>query len=127
MRRGVDQSRAGLEQIIFSITAPHTGPIARAKTAIALHVANNAQAPALGSYRPSTGSARAGGVDAQAQPPRSVTALFAIELAPEPVSAEAQAQGRGCGRGAADSSRSARECARTSSARHTAGDSRGGV
>ena len=34
-----------------------------------------------------------------AQPPRSVTALFAIEQAPEPESAEAQAQGRGCGRG----------------------------
>ena len=93
------ESRAGLEQIIEALTAPHTGPIARAKTAIALHRANNAQAPALRSYRPSAGSARARADEAGARHPRSITALFAIERAPEPESAEAQAQGRGCGRG----------------------------
>ena len=92
------ESRAGLEQIIEALTAPHTGPIARAKTAIALHGANNAQAPALRSYRPSAGSAgsaRARAHDAGETPPRSITALFAIERAPEPESAEAQAQGSG--------------------------------
>ena len=93
------ESRAGLEQIIEALTAPHTGPVARAKTAIALHRANNAQAPALGSYRPSAGSARARADDAGARPPRSITALFAIERAPEPETAELHAEGRGHGRG----------------------------
>ena len=89
------ESRAGLKQIIEALTAPHTGPIARAKTAIALHLANNAQAPALRSYRPSAGSARARGDDAGARPPRSITALFAIERAPEPETAQAHAKGSG--------------------------------
>ena len=93
------ESRAGLEQIIEALTAPHTGPIARAKTAIALHLANNAQAPALRSYRPSAGSARARGDDAGARPPRSITALFAIERAPEPETAKPHAEGWGHGRG----------------------------
>ena len=89
------ESRAGLDQIIETLAAPHTGPIARAKTAIALHLANNAQAPALRSYRPSAGSARARADDAGARPARSITALFAIERAPEPESAEAHAKGSG--------------------------------
>ena len=93
------ESRAGLEQIIETLAAPDTGPIARAKTAVALHLANNAQAPALRSYRPSAGSARARGDDAGARPPRSITALFAIERAPEPETAEPDGKGKGHGRG----------------------------
>ena len=93
------ESRAGLEQIIETLAAPDTGSITRAKTAIALHRANNAQAPALRSYRPSAGSARARADDAGARPPRSITALFAIERAPEPETAEPDAKGKGHGRG----------------------------
>ena len=93
------ESRAGLEQIIETLAAPHTGPIARAKTAIALHFANNAQAPALRSYRPSGGTAQARSDDAGARPARSITALFAIERAPEPETAKLHAEGRGHGRG----------------------------
>ena len=120
------ESRAGLEQIIETLAAPHTGPIARAKTAIALHLANNAQAPALRSYRPSGGTAQARSDDAGARPARSVTALFAIERAPEPESARGSRRMEGgAGAGAAGSSRSASGCARTSSVRHSAHDSRG--
>ena len=93
------QSRAAPEQIIEALTAPHTGPVARAKTAIALHRANNAQAPALRSYRPSGGTAQARSDDAGARPARSITALFAIERAPEPETAKLHAEGRGHGRG----------------------------
>ena len=89
------ESRAGLDQIIETLAAPHTRPVARAKTAIALHLANNAEAPALGSYRPSAGSARARCGDAGARPPRSITALFAIERAPEPKHGEDRATGQG--------------------------------
>ena len=121
------ESRAGLEQIVEALTAPDTGPIARAKTAIALHLANDGRAAPLASYRPSTDSAHARCGDAGATPPKSITALFAIERAPEPETAEPHGREAATAARAAGSSRSASECARTSSARHTAGDSRGGV
>ena len=105
------ESRAGLEQIIETLTAPDTGPIARAKTAIALHLANDGRAAPLASYRPSTDSAHARCGDAGQQPPKSITALFAIERAPEPETAQAhegkraQPRGRRAAQGAPESAR----------------------
>ena len=89
------ESLAGLEQIIETLAAPHTGPIARAKTAVALHLANNAEPPTLRSYRPSGGTAQARSDDTGATPPKSITALFAIERAPEPETAEPHGKGSG--------------------------------
>ena len=89
------ESRAGLKQIIETLAAPHTGPVARAKTAIALHLANDGRAAPLASYRPSTDSAHARCGDAGATPPKSITALFAIDRAPEPETAEPHGKGSG--------------------------------
>ena len=96
------ESRAGLEQIIETLTAPDTGPIARAKTAIALHLANDGRAAPLASYRPSTDSAHARCGDAGATPPKSITALFAIERAPEPETFSKTIATTGCSRLAND-------------------------
>ena len=91
-------SRAGTQLVIETLAAPQTGPIARAKTAIALHLASDGRAAPLASYRPSTAGARARGEEAPAGQ-RSITALFALERAPEPEPAEERATGEGHLRG----------------------------
>ena len=86
------ENRAGTQLVIDTLAAPDTGPIARAKTAIALHLASDGRAAPLASYRPSTAGARARGEEAPAGQ-RSITALFALERAPEPEPAEEHATG----------------------------------
>ena len=55
------ESRAGTKLVIDTLAAPDTGAIARAKTAIALHLASDGRAAPLASYRPSTVGANARG------------------------------------------------------------------
>ena len=89
------ESRAGLEHVIKALAAPDTGTIARAKTAIALHLASDGRAAPLASYRPSTTRARTRGARGEELPAgqRSITALFALERAPEPEPADERATG----------------------------------
>ena len=86
------QSQAGAKTVIDAMTAPDTGPIARAKTAIALHLATDGRAAPLGRYHPSGRYARTG---SGAAPPGHMPTptLFALERAPEPEPAEAHARG----------------------------------
>ena len=88
------ESRAGLGHIVDTLAAPDTGAIARAKTAVALHLAADGRAAPLGRYRPSI--ANAGTRDAMPPAERgAITALFALERAPEPEPAEAHSGGDG--------------------------------
>lgn len=90
------ESRAGRQIIIDSLTQPDTGSIARVKTAIALHLENDGEPTPLGSYRPSTAATRArnGALPALQT---SITALFALERAPDPEAAQEHATGEGRG------------------------------
>ena len=88
------ESRAGTWHVIDSLAAPDTGPIARAKTAIALHLASDGRAAPLTTYRPSTAGASARGEELPAGR-ASITALFALERAPEPEPAEGSSTGEG--------------------------------
>ena len=92
------ESQAGTRHVIDTLAAPDTGSIARAKTAIALHLASDGRAAPLASYRPSPAGARARGEELPAGQ-RSITALFALDRAPEPESAEKRATGEGHRRG----------------------------
>ena len=86
------QSQAGAKTVIDAMAAPGTGPIARAKTAIALHLATDGRATPLGRYHPSGRHPRTG--SAAAPPAHMPTpALFALERAPEPEPAQAHARG----------------------------------
>ena len=82
------ESQAALQDVIATLAAPDTGAISRAKTAIALHLAADGRAAPLGRHRPSTG-ARAVRAETVPGGQGTVTALFALERAPEPESAEA--------------------------------------
>lgn len=84
------ESRAGTKHVIDTLAAPDTGPIARAKTAIAVHLASEGQPAPLARYQSSTTRACPG--HALAGRP-SITALFALERAPEPEPAEARPAG----------------------------------
>ena len=88
------ESRAGVAHVIETLAAPEIGSVARAKTAIAVHLASDGAAAPLGNYRPSTASARTA---TERAPPghRSATALFAIERAPEPETAQEGPTGKG--------------------------------
>ena len=88
------ESQSGLQQVIDTLAAPDTGPIARAKTAIALHLASDGRAAPLASYRPSGQSATARGEEVPAGQ-AATPALFALERAPEPEPAEAHSTGEG--------------------------------
>ena len=92
------ESGAGAKLVIDTLAAPDTGSVARAKTAIALHLATDGHAAPLGPYRASTTgtrSSRQGGVEAR----RSFTALFALKRAPEPERGEDHTSGQGHRRG----------------------------
>ena len=92
------ESQAGTQLVVDTLAAPDTGSVARAKSAIALHLANDGEAAPLGPYRASTagtGSPTQGGAAAR----RSFTALFALKRAPEPERGEDHACGRGHRRG----------------------------
>ena len=88
------ESRTGTRQVIDVLAAPDSGAIARAKTAIAMHLENDGRATPLASYRASTGSTS---TQRQEVPRgrRSITALFAIERAPEPEPPEERPTGEG--------------------------------
>ena len=88
------ERQAAKQTVIGLLTAAGTGPVARAKTAIGLHLANGGAATPLAPYRPSTGTGN--GARERATPgrgPGALPALFALERAPEPVQA-AQAPAR---------------------------------
>ena len=87
------ESQAGARQVIDTLAAADTGPIARVRDAIALHLANGDAPAALGPYRASTGDA---GAPREGAPPQRgpFTALFALRRAPEPVWAERHPTGR---------------------------------
>ena len=91
-------SRAGLEQVVETLAAPAIGVIARAKTAITVHLEADGRAVPLAQYRPSAGGATARGETAR-RGKESATALFAIERAPEPERAEPHGAGDGQGIG----------------------------
>ena len=87
------ESQAGATRVIDTLAAPGTGSVARAQTAITLHLANGGEPALLGPYRAST----AGGAPARQGAPatrRSCTALFALKRAPEPERSERHARGR---------------------------------
>ena len=88
------ESRAGTQLVIDTLATPDSGPIALAKSAIALHLASDGRAAPLANYRPSTAGARARG-EAVPAGQRSITALFALERAPEPKHGEDRAMGQG--------------------------------
>ena len=76
-------TRDGIGKLMDILTAPD-GAVGRAKSAIAMHRANNdATPPALAPYRQSQHAGRENGASGAATPPG--TELFAIERAPEPV------------------------------------------
>ena len=77
------ESQAGTRHVIDTLAMPDTGSVARAKTAIALHLASDGQAAPLGPYRASTAGTRWPRQDA-AGAGQSFTALFALKRAPEP-------------------------------------------
>ena len=91
-------SRAGLKQVVETLAAPAIGAIARAKTAITVHLEADGRAVPLAQYRPSAGGATARGETAR-RGKESATALFAIERAPEPERAEPHGAGGGQGLG----------------------------
>ena len=88
------ENRVGTIQIIDALAAPDSGAIARAKTAIAMHLENDGRATPLASYRASTGSTSTQRQEVSTGR-RSITALFAIERAPEPEPAEEHPTGEG--------------------------------
>ena len=92
------EGRAGTKHVVDTLATPDTGPIARAKSAVALHLASDGRAVPLAHYRPSTAGASARGEELPAGR-RSTTALFALERAPEPEPAEPRATGEGEQRG----------------------------
>lgn len=81
--RSDPQSQHGKHSVIAALSRPGTGPIARAKTAIALHLASNGAPAPLGLYRPSPQGER-WTTSAPAAGTRGPTPLFALERAPEP-------------------------------------------
>ena len=88
------EAQAGTKLVVDTLAAPDSGSVARAKTAIALHLAHDGEAAALGPYRASTAGAWSPrqGVAARR---RSFTALFALKRAPEPERGEDHATGPG--------------------------------
>ena len=92
------ERRAGTRHVIDALGALDSGAISRAKTAIALHPGSDGQAALLASYRASTGSAstRRQEVTKGRQP---ITALFAINGAPEPELPQGRTTGEGHRRG----------------------------
>ena len=95
---GSTESRADAKRGIDALAAVDSGAIARAKTAIAMHLENDGRATPLASYRASTGSASTQRHEVTAGR-RSITALFAIERAPEPEPPEERTTAEGHGRG----------------------------
>ena len=93
------ESRAAMRQIIDTLAAPDTGSIARAKTAIAVHLASNGRAAPLASYRASVGGMRTRPGEAGPAQRRPTPALFALERAPEPEPAQERPTGEGHGEG----------------------------
>ena len=87
------ESQAGAARVIDTLAAPDTGSVARAKTAIALHLANDGEPAPLGPYRASTAGAAPATQRAGATR-RRFTALFALKRAPEPERGEDHATGR---------------------------------
>ena len=87
------ESQAGAMRVIDTLAAPDTGAVARAKTAITLHLANGGEPAPLGPYRPSTADA-ATTRQGPAATRRSPTTLFALTRAPEPERGERDATGR---------------------------------
>ena len=86
------ESQAGAKQVIDRLAAD-TGPIARAKDAIGLHLANGDAPAPLGPYRASTAHAK-GPRQRAASARGPFTALFALRRAPEPMWAERHPTGR---------------------------------
>ena len=90
---GNPASQAGAIRVIDTLAAPDTGSVARAKSAITLHLANDGEPAPLGPYRPSTAdTAPARHGPAATRPPP--TTLFALTRAPEPERGERHATGR---------------------------------
>ena len=88
------EGQAGATRVIDTLAAPDTGSVARAKTAIALHLANDGEPAPLAPYRASTANAASARQEAAATR-ASFTALFALKRAPEPERGERHATGRG--------------------------------
>ena len=87
------ESQAGAMRVIDTLAAPDSGSVARAKTAITLHLANGGEPAPLGPYRASTAGA-APTRPGPAPTRRSPTMLFALTRAPEPERGERDATGR---------------------------------
>ena len=96
------ESQASTRHVIDTLAAPDAGSVARAKTAISLHLANGGQTAPLGPYRESTAATGSPG-EAALERHGSFTALFALKHAPEPKRGEnrttAKAGHRAGGRG----------------------------
>ena len=88
------ESQAGAKWVIDTLAEPDTGSVARARAAIALHLANGGEPAPLGPYRASTAGA-ATTRQGPAATRRSPTMLFALTRAPEPERCEHGATGRG--------------------------------
>ena len=87
---GDAEKQAAARLVIDMLEAPGTGTIARARSAIALHLCADGEPTALGPYRASTAAAHS---PREAAPERrgSFTALFALKRAPEPERGEDRA------------------------------------
>lgn len=80
---GNTSANTSLRTLIEGLGAPRTGAIARARTAIALHIANRGEPAPLGPYRP----AHTHGSEKTEHQDRSgygTTDLFALDRAPDP-------------------------------------------
>ena len=87
------ESQAGAMRVIDTLAAPDIGALARAKSAVTLHLANGGEPASLRPYRASPADAapaRQGPVATRLPP----TTLFALKRAPEPERGEHQATGR---------------------------------
>ena len=77
------ESCAGTKLVIDTLAGPDAGSVARAKTAIALHLANDGEAAPLGAYRASSAGTRSPR-EVALERRGSFTTLFALKRAPEP-------------------------------------------
>ena len=80
------EREAAMHQVVEMLSTPDTGPIARAKIAIALQVANHGEGQPLQPYRRAAPSESA---KVRPSPPRAAPMqdLFALDRAPEPLAA----------------------------------------
>ena len=89
------KAQAQLQHVVEMLAAPHTGPVARARAAIALHLSHTHAPAPLGPYRASQASERAARRPGSGAREAAFPRLFAVERAPEPIPSAPNTQAPG--------------------------------